>query len=102
VRKIVAKNQEVIRGAVTKVKGATLPVFPSKANMFCIDIEPTRVNPDVVEERLLHDHKIHLRAGSYLSKRSGSKFVRVSFTIPTEQCEKFAAAFPPLMEKLAV
>ena len=101
VRGIVAKNQEVIRGAVKKLKGATLPVFPSRANMFCIDIAPTGVDPDVVEERLLHDHLIHLRAGGYLSKRSGSKFVRVSFTIPTEQCERFAAAFSPLMEKLA-
>ncbi|OGS51390.1 MAG: hypothetical protein A3K65_00350 [Euryarchaeota archaeon RBG_16_68_12] len=101
VRGIVAKNQEVIRGAVKRVTGATLPVFPSKANMLCIDIAPTGANPDVVEERLLHDHLIHLRAGSYLSKRSGSKFVRVSFTIPTEQCERFAAAFLPLMEKLA-
>jgi aspartate aminotransferase len=101
VRRIVAKNQEIIRGAVKKVEGATLPVFPSKANMFPIDIAPTGVDPDVVEERLLHDYLIHLRAGSYLSKKCGSKFARVSFTIPTEQCEKFAAAFPPLMEKLA-
>ncbi len=101
VLRIVAKNQEVIRGAVKRAEGCTLPVYPSKANMFCIDTSATGANPDVVEERLLHDFLIHLRAGGYLSKKCGSKFVRVSFTIPTEQCEKFAAAFPPLMEKLA-
>jgi len=100
VRKIVARNQEIIRDAVKKVRGCTLPVFPSKANMFAIDIAPTGVDPDAVEDRLLHDHMIHVRAGGYVSKRFGSRFVRVSFTIPTELCEKFAIAFPKVMQSL--
>jgi len=101
VRKIVARNQEIIRDTVKRVKGCSLPVYPSKANMFVIDIAPTGVNPDEVEDRLLRDHMIHVRAGGYLSKRFGPRFVRVSFTIPTEQCEKFATAFPKVMESLA-
>ena len=101
VREIVRRNQEILRATVKKVAGCSLPVFPSKANMFVIDIAPTRVNPDAVEERLLHDHLVHVRAGGYLSKRFGSRFVRVSFTIPTEGCEKFATAFPKVMENLA-
>src|SRR5437899_6565775 len=36
VRKICAKNQETISHTVAKVDGASLPVFPSKANMFVI------------------------------------------------------------------
>ncbi len=101
VRKVVNRNQEILRDAVKKVKGCTLPVFPSKANMFAIDVSPTGVNPDAIEDRLLHDHMIHVRAGGYLSKRFGSRFVRVSFTIPTEHCEKFAVAFPKVMDSLA-
>jgi aspartate aminotransferase len=100
VQGIVARNQEIIRDTVKKVKGCTLPVFPSKANMFVVDTAATGVEPDAVEERLLHDHRIHVRAGGYLSKRSGSRFVRVSFTVPTQECERFADAFPRVMEGL--
>ncbi|TLZ72319.1 MAG: pyridoxal phosphate-dependent aminotransferase [Methanobacteriota archaeon] len=100
VRDIVRRNQEIIRDTVKRVDGCELPVFPSKANMFVIDTAATGVAPDAVEDRLLHDHMIHVRAGGYLSKRFGSKFVRVSFTVPTEQCEKFARAFPKVMETL--
>ena len=101
VRDIVRRNQEIIRDTVRGVKGCTLPVFPSKANMFVIDIAATEADPDAVEDRLLHDHMVHVRAGGYLSKRFGSRFVRVSFTVPTDQCRKFAAAFPKVMESLA-
>lgn len=101
VRRVCARNQETIRRAVAKVNGATLPVFPSKANMFVIDLEPTGVEPELVEERLLHDHYVHTRAGSYLSKKHGGKFLRVSFTVSETDCKRFADAFPALMEKLA-
>src|SRR5207249_9177142 len=34
VRRACARNQEIIRAAVKKVDGSSLPVYPSKANMF--------------------------------------------------------------------
>jgi len=101
VRRICARNQETIRRAVAKVDGASLPVYPSKANMFVIDLARTGVNPETVEERLLRDHLVHTRAGSYLSKKHGDKFLRVSFTVPEADCKRFAEAFPLVMEKLA-
>ncbi len=101
VRRICERNQETIRRAVAEVDGASLPVFPSKANMFVIDIAPTGVNPQAVEERLLLDHLVHTRAGSYLSKKNGGKFLRVSFTVSEADCKRFADAFPAVMEKLA-
>jgi aspartate aminotransferase len=101
VRRTCRKNQETIRHTVATVDGASLPVFPSKANMFVIDLEPTGVNPEVVEERLLFDHLVHTRAGSYLSKKHGGKFLRVSFTVSEADCKRFAEAFPIVMEKLA-
>jgi aspartate/methionine/tyrosine aminotransferase len=101
VRRICERNQETIRRTVAKVDGASLPVYPSKANMFVIDLAPTGVNPETVEERLLFDHLVHTRAGSYLSKKHGSKFLRVSFTVSEADCGRFARAFPVVMEKLA-
>ena len=101
VRRICGKNQETIRHAVAKVDGASLPVYPSKANMFVIDVASTGVNPEVVEERLLFDHLVHTRAGSYLSKKHGGRFLRVSFTVSEADCKRFADSFPAVMDKLA-
>src|SRR3989454_1168440 len=89
IRRICAKNQETIRHTVAKVDGASLPVFPSKANMFVIDLAPTGVKPEVVEERLLFDHLVHTRAGSYLSKKHGGEFLRVTFTVSEADCKRF-------------
>ena len=100
VLRVCERNQETIRSAVAKVDGASLPVYPSKANMFVIDLAPTGVNPEAVEERLLRDHLVHTRAGAYLSKRSGSKFLRASFAVSDADCRRFAEAFPAVMEKL--
>jgi aspartate/methionine/tyrosine aminotransferase len=100
VRETTAGNQEVIRAAAGKVDGCFLPVYPSKANLFCIDVGATGINPDAIEERLLFDHKVHIRSGTYLSKTVGSRFVRVSFSVPRKDAERFAHAFPPAMERL--
>ncbi|TLZ93546.1 MAG: pyridoxal phosphate-dependent aminotransferase [Methanobacteriota archaeon] len=101
VRKTCELNQAAIRRAVEKVDGASLPVYPSNANMFVVDLSETGVNPETVEERLLFDHLVHTRAGSYLSRRHGGKFLRVSFTVPESDAKRFASAFPAVMETLA-
>lgn len=95
-----ARNQEIIQAAVAKVDGASLPVYPSKANMFAIDLTRTGVDPEDVEDRLLHDHLVHTRAGSYLSRGHGHEFLRVSFTVPEADCRRFADAFPQVVERL--
>ena len=100
IRRICRKNQETIRRAVEKVDGASLPVYPSKANMFVIDLASTGVKPETVEERLLFDHLVHTRAGSYLSKKHGGEFLRVSFTVSEADCKHFADSFPVVMDKL--
>ena len=101
VRRACARNQEIIRAAVKKVDGSSLPVYPSKANMFVIDLSEAGVDPERAEERLLLDHLVHTRAGSYLSKKHGAEFLRVSFTVSEADCQRFAQAFPIVMESLA-
>jgi len=101
VRDTCARNQEIVRKAVAKVDGCFLPVYPSKANLFVIDIAETGVNPDAVEERMLLQHKVHIRSGTYLSKSVGSRFVRVSFSVQEKDAKRFAKAFPAVMAALA-
>ncbi len=98
--KICRDNQRRIKRAVAKVEGARLPVFPSQANMFCIDISATGVDPDLVEERLLFDHDVFVRSGNYVSKQFGGRFLRVSFSVPPAMARRFAKAFPVVMEQL--
>ena len=100
VRRVCAANQRAIESAVSKVDGTFLPVYPSKANMFVIDVAGTRVKPEDAEAALLRDHLVHTRAGGYLSKRSGGRFLRVSFSVSPDDARRFTDAFPVVIEKL--
>jgi len=100
VRRVCTANQKAIHEAVAKVEGALLPVYPAKANMFVIDVSATGVKPEDLEAKLLRDHLVHTRAGGYLSRKSGGKFLRVSFTVSKHACRTFTDAFPVVMEKL--
>jgi aspartate/methionine/tyrosine aminotransferase len=99
VLKVARDNQKIIKECVQEIKGATLPVYPSNANLFCIDISGTGAEPDKIEEKLLHEYQVFVRSGNYVSKKFGPKFVRVSFTVPTAQCKRFARAFPKVVQE---
>ena len=100
VRRTCETNQATIRRVVEKVDGASLPVYPSKANMFVIDLSRTGADPETLEERLLFDHLVHTRAGSYLSRKHGKEFLRVSFTVSESDVRRFAEAFPAVVDGL--
>ncbi|MFQ5553389.1 MAG: aminotransferase class I/II-fold pyridoxal phosphate-dependent enzyme, partial [Thermoplasmata archaeon] len=95
-------NQETIRVAVEKVDGAHLPVYPSRSNSFILDLQDTGIDPHWLEERMLRDHFVHVRAGDYLSNRFGARFVRISFSVPREECERFPDAFLKTVERFGV
>jgi len=95
------KNQELIKEAVDKVDGAELPVYPSAASMMVIDISKHNADPQDVQDKLLYENDIFVRAGNYVSARFGDNFIRVSFSIPTPEVERFAEAFPKVMEELS-
>jgi aspartate aminotransferase len=99
-RKQLLDNQRIIKDSVDSVKGCFLPVYPSRTNMFAIDIGKTGANPDEVQNRLLYDHGVFVRSGNYVSKNFGKNFIRVSFSVTEEGCEKFAEAFPKVIAKL--
>ena len=94
-------NQSLIKNAVDKIDGVELPVYPSAASMMVIDISKHRANPQDVQDKLLYEHNIFVRAGNYVSARFGDNFIRVSFSIPTPEVEKFVEAFPKVMTELS-
>jgi aspartate aminotransferase len=88
------RNGERIRDVVAAVPGTSLPIFPSRANMTIIDVTGTPATPEALQEELLRHHGVFVRAGNYLSPAHGRKFVRVSFSNPPAEIERFATAFP--------
>jgi aspartate aminotransferase len=94
-------NGERIREVVRRVPGASLPVFPSWASMMVIDIAKTGITPEALQRELLEHHGVFVRAGNYLSPAHGSKFVRVSFSNPPSDLDRFERAFPAAVEALA-
>ncbi|MEM4161387.1 MAG: pyridoxal phosphate-dependent aminotransferase [Thermoplasmata archaeon] len=100
VKEVCRRNQAHIKEACDKIEGVFLPVYPSQANMFVIDISKTGIMPDAVQNELLYEHKIFVRSGTYVSKRFGQNFIRVSFSVPEEHAIAFKEKFPMVMEKL--
>ena len=94
VRRQTRANQARLRDIVASVEGASLPVYPSQANMFAIDVAPTGVGPEAIQREMLVHDGVFVRAGNYLSPRFGDRFVRVSFSNPPADIERFASSFP--------
>ena len=67
----------------------------------CVYISKHNANPQDVQDKLLYEHDIFVRAGNYVSARFGDNFIRVSFSIPTPEIEKFVEAFPKVMNDLS-
>jgi aspartate aminotransferase len=100
VRATTRANQERIREMVSSLPDLSLPVFPSQANMFVIDIAATGVTPPDLQKELLLTHGVFVRAGNYLSVTHGNRFVRVSFSNPPADIDRFLRAFPLALTKL--
>jgi len=94
------ENGERIRAVVRGVPGTSLPAYPSRANMTVIDIADTGVAPEALQDEMLRRHLVFLRAGNYLSPAHGRRFVRLSFSNPPNDIERFATAFPEALRTL--
>ncbi len=93
-------NCERIRSVVAGVEGTSLPVYPSRANMMVFDVRETGVAPEAIQDEMLRRHGVFVRAGNYLSPKHGAQFVRVSFSNPPGDIERFARALPEAMRTL--
>ncbi len=92
-------NQKLIKEMIDKIDGAFLPVYPSDANMMVIDLYGTGINPKDMSNYLIKK-EIFTREGEYTSELFGDRYLRVSFSIPTKDVEKFCEEFPKAVEAL--
>jgi len=93
-------NLERIRSVVATVPGTSLPVYPSRANMTVIDIAETGVSPEALQEEMLKVHGVFVRSGNYLSPAHGRRFVRLSYSNPPADVDRFVRAYPTALATL--
>ena len=101
IRDTTRSNQDIIKKAVDEVEGLFVPVYPSDGNMMVIDMYEAGLNPRDVADYLL-EKGIFAREGTYTSKRFGHRYLRVSYSIPTEQVKYFVDNFLECMEVFKV
>lgn len=94
------KNQEIIKETIDEVPGVFLPLYPVDGNMMTVDVSGTGLTPEEISEYLLKEKSIFVREGNYTSKLFGDKYIRISFSIPTEQVMEFRKEFPEAIKTL--
>jgi aspartate aminotransferase len=99
IRDTTRTNQKIIKKAVDEVEGAFIPCYPSDGNMLAIDIYDTGIKPTALADYLL-DRGIFAREGTYTSKLYGHRYLRVSYSIPTEHVRYFVDVFLEGMKEL--
>ena len=99
IRDISFTNQKLIKEMVDEIDGVFLPVYPSDANMMAVDVSGAGINPKELSNYLFK-RGIFAREGEYTSELFGDKYLRISFSIPTEEIEIFCEEFPKAIEAL--
>ena len=93
------ENQRMIHEMVEPIDGVFLPVYPSDANMMAVDLSGAGIDPKEMSNYLI-EKKLFTREGEYTSEEFGHKYLRISFSIPTEQIKVFCEEFPKAVEAL--
>ena len=99
IRDISLTNQKLIKEMIDEIDGVFLPVYPSDANMMAVDVSGAGINPKELSNYLFK-RGIFAREGEYTSELFGDKYLRISFSIPTEEIEVFCEEFPKAIEAL--
>ena len=98
-KEICFENQRLINEMIEPIEGVFLPVYPSDANMMVIDLSGAGINPKEMSNYLIKKG-LFTREGEYTSEDFGDRYLRISFSIPTEEIKVFCEEFPKAVEAL--
>jgi histidinol-phosphate aminotransferase len=93
VQRIQRRNQAAIKEAVDKIPGLNVPVYPSNGNFVIIECAELGLRPEALAT-VYAQRGIMIRQGSYHTPRFGSRFVKVSTTVPSEWVDAFCRELP--------
>lgn len=91
------RNQAAIKQAVDKIPGLTVPIYPSHGNFVIVECAELGLRPEALAA-VFAQRGIMIRQGSYHTPRFGSRFVKVSTTVPTEWVDAFCRQLPDAIE----
>ncbi|SHK03424.1 Aspartate/methionine/tyrosine aminotransferase [Pseudonocardia thermophila] len=89
------RNQETVRAAVESSGLGRLVVWPSHGNFVAVDIDGSGWTADALCAAML-DRDVFIRPGTYQSPHFGTRFVKISTSVPEEWGDRFAAAWTDL------
>lgn len=92
------KNQELIKRTVDKIKGLSMPVFPSNGNFLVIECADAGIRPEALAS-VMGRHNIQIRHGGYHTKAFGDRFIKVSVTVPEAWVKEFCDLLPQAIEE---
>ena len=92
-------NQKLIKDAVDRVPGLSMPVFPSNGNFVVVECGAAGIRPDALVAAF-QKHDIMIRQGAYHTPTFGDRFIKISTTVPTAWVEEFVDLLPGLVEQV--
>jgi aspartate/methionine/tyrosine aminotransferase len=93
VQGIQRRNQGEIKKAVDLIPGLHIPVYPSQGNFVIIECDKLGLKPEALAA-VMAKRGIMIRQGAYHTPRFGSRFVKVSTTVPAEWADAFCRELP--------
>jgi histidinol-phosphate aminotransferase len=97
VQRIQRRNQKAIKAAVDKFKGLSIPIYPSNGNFVIIECAELGLRPEALAA-VYAERGIMIRQGTYHTPRFGSRFIKVSTTVPTGWVDAFCRELPSAIE----
>jgi aspartate/methionine/tyrosine aminotransferase len=92
------RNQAEIKGAVDRVPGMHVAVWPSQANFLVIEVIGAGITPEQLVAAY-NAEGIMIRQGTYHTPRFGHRFVKVSTTVPEAWADAFVERLPTMVER---
>jgi aspartate/methionine/tyrosine aminotransferase len=97
VQRIQRRNQAAIKERVDSIPGLCVPIYPSQGNFVIIECAPLGIKPEALAA-VFAQRGIMIRQGSYHTPRFGSRFVKVSTTVPAEWVDAFCRELPDAID----
>jgi aspartate/methionine/tyrosine aminotransferase len=92
------RNQQAVVDTALAVPGLSVPIPDSQANLLIVETVDAGISPEQLVAAY-QTEKIMIRQGTYHTKRFGSRFVKVSLTVPEDWADKFCDLLPAMVEK---
>jgi aspartate/methionine/tyrosine aminotransferase len=91
-------NQKLIKEAVDRIDGLSIPIYPSNGNFLIVECGAANVRPEALAA-VMGRHNIQIRHGGYHTKTFGGRFIKVSVTVPEPWVREFCDLLPKAVEE---